>query len=78
MRRLVSGALNQTDVEKKKSESKGCMRKARKRHAFPQVPSPPKLEAERCPAWSHFFPRQSKFQVPFQIWAKDSAYDSTV
>lgn len=26
--RLVSGALNQTDVEKKKSDSKGCMRKA--------------------------------------------------
>lgn len=39
------------------------------RKAFPQVPPSPKLEAEWCPAWSCFFPRQTNFQVPFQIWA---------
>lgn len=50
--------------KKKKLESKGCMRKA-----FPKVPPSPRLEAEWCPAWSCFFPRQTKFQVPLQISA---------
>jgi len=37
--RLVSRALNRTDVEKKKSESSRCMRKSKKKGCFPTGPS---------------------------------------